>query len=91
MTLAAGKYRFEGKLRLQEVTTAEDDPRSGAGLRISKGAMPAKLSGSSDLRPFQHTFEVEESAAHVELVCELKATGGEAWFDANSLRLVQLR
>jgi hypothetical protein len=27
----------------------------------------------------------------VELVCELRASGGEAWFDAESLRLERIR
>jgi spore coat protein CotH len=89
--LPAGRYSFEGKLRLLGVTITDGDQRSGAGLRISKGVMPPKLSGTQDWQSFQHTFDIAEKAADVELVCELKATAGEAWFDADSLRLRQVR
>lgn len=88
--LAPGKYEFQGKLRVFNVTITEGDARSGAGLRISKGPMPRKLTGSSTWTEFNYAFEVDGRGAEVELVCELKATAGEARFDAASLRLVQV-
>jgi hypothetical protein len=90
VVLAAGDYLFEGKLRLMGITVAEGDARSGAGLRIS-GDMPRKLSGTSDWQDFKYPFKVDGNGASVELVCELKATAGEVWFDAGSLRLVRRR
>ncbi len=90
VVLAPGQYRFEGRVRVVGVTVAEGDTRSGAGLRISKGTMPPKLTGTADWKLFQSAFPVEK-ASEVELICELKATAGEAWFDATSLRLVQVR
>jgi hypothetical protein len=89
--LDPGRYQFEGRMALKGVTVAEGDTRSGAGLRISKGAMPRKLSGTCDWKPYGYAFEVGDQGADVELICELKATAGEVWFDASSLRLVRLQ
>jgi hypothetical protein len=87
VVLPEGQYRFEGRLRLQGVRTDGDDPRGGAGLRISKGAMPVKLTGSTDWTNFAYDFAIEENPTAVELICELRATAGEAWFDRGSLHL----
>ena len=35
-------------------------------------------------------FTAPELEQEVELVCELRASGGEAWFDAASLKLTRL-
>jgi len=90
VVLAAGRYQLEGRLRLSGVVIEAGDDRGGAGLRISKGTMPRKLTGTSDWRDFQYSFTVTEETADVELVCELRALKGEAWFDPSSLRLVRL-
>lgn len=90
LMLPRGKYQFEGRVRLSGVTVADGDTRSGAGLRISK-SMPKKLTGTTDWRPYKFLFEVTEPASDIELICELKATAGEALFDANSLRLVRVQ
>jgi spore coat protein H len=89
--LAPGKYQFEGRVRVIGVAIAPGDNRSGAGLRVSKGNMPPKLSGTTDWKESKYPFEVASPGADVELVCELKATAGEAWFDASSLRLVRVQ
>ncbi len=52
--------------------------------------MPRKLTGTSDWTDFRYPFTVQEETSDVELVCELRATRGEAWFDAGTLRLVRL-
>jgi hypothetical protein len=88
--LAAGQYRFEGKLRLQDVVVQQGDARSGAGLRVSKAPMPRKLNGTTDWVDFVYAFQVEDDTTEVELICELKALHGEAFFDAGSLRLVRM-
>ncbi len=36
-------------------------------------------------------FEVASPLDSIELVCELRATQGEAWFDTDSLVLVRLK
>jgi spore coat protein H len=88
--LDQGRYQFEGRLRLNGVSIDDGDQRGGAGLRISKSSMPRKLTGTLPWTEFSYPFEVDEAGTDVELVCELRATTGEAWFDPASLRLLRL-
>jgi hypothetical protein len=90
VALAPGRYQFEGRVKLMGVTVDGEDQRGGAGLRISKGAMPRKLAGTSEWKDYKYPFEVDDQASEVELICELRATAGEAWFDAGSLKLVRM-
>jgi spore coat protein H len=89
VTLRAGRYRFEGRLRVNGVVIDPGDNLGGAALRISKGATPRKLTGSGDWTEQKYPFTVKQDE-DVELVCELRATKGEAWFDPSSLKLVRL-
>jgi hypothetical protein len=36
-------------------------------------------------------FEVTEGPKEVELICELRASAGDAWFGLDSLKMVQLQ
>ena len=85
--LQEGTYRFEGKIRTSAV---KSEPAQGARIRISRGAMVRGLSGTADWQSASYSFEVSDSGAEVELVCELQASRGEACFDASSLRLVRV-
>ncbi len=85
--LDSGKYRFEARLKTQGVVLNPDDPRAGAGLRISRHRVGQKNSGDRDWAPITFDFEVTEDQSTVELVCELRATQGDVWFDARSLKL----
>lgn len=87
--LDRGQYRLQGKVRLQGVKLAGDDPKAGAGLRISRGKFSRKLSGDMDWTVVPFDFEVQQDRMDVELVCELRATQGKAWFDVASLRLMR--
>jgi hypothetical protein len=89
VVLHAGRYQFEGRLRLDGVAIAPGDTRGGAGLRISKGTMPRKLTGNSQWTDYKYPFTLAQDG-EVELICELRALKGEASFDAASLRLVRL-
>jgi hypothetical protein len=89
IVLGAGRYQFEGRVRVTGVAIDEGDTRGGAGLRISKGIMPRKLIGTSEWTDYVYSFVVEEEATDVELICELRAAKGEARFDPSSLRLVR--
>ena len=65
----------------------------GARLRVT-GALTNPDSGMVGTRPWTPMaigFTVRAETEEVELICELRATGGDAWFDRNSLRLVQTR
>lgn len=88
--LTEGRYQFVGQVRVQDVAVEADDPRGGAGLRISKGPpRPGRLNGTTDWQEFVYEFQ-QEDTSEVELICELRATHGEAWFDLGSLRLARL-
>jgi spore coat protein H len=89
--LEPGKYRFRGQAKAQGIAPQESDMGSGAGLRISGGKRTNKLSGDKDWTPLEYEFEVPGSEGEVELVCELRATKGQVWFDANSLRLARVK
>lgn len=87
LMLEPGTYKFEGDIRVRGVEVGDDS--DGAKLRIS-GARPLRrLSGSTDWRQFTCEFQVE--ADHpIEFVCELRALGGEAWFDAETLHVARV-
>jgi len=88
--LDKGRYRLEGKVRVEGVEIDPADPRgSGVCVRISRGRPPKRLSGTSGWTNLPCEFDVQEGMSHVELVCELRALKGEAWFDAASLKLVR--
>jgi hypothetical protein len=83
--LDEGSYRFEGRIR---TTGVKADPAQGARILIHRGAGPRGMSGTADWQEVSYSFEVPESGAEVEFVCELRASQGEACFDGSSLRLV---
>ena len=85
--LAAGKYRFEARVKTAGVESA---PEQGAGLRISGGTRtaPNAVTGDSDWKPLQ--FEFNTQGGDVVLVAELRASKGEAWFERDSFQLVRI-
>jgi spore coat protein CotH len=91
VTLEPGTYRFQGKIKTRNVRPLGDEQGSGAGLRISRGNMPPQLSGNYDWWNFAYPIKVVEAGFVVELVCELRASRGEAWFDTSTLAVVKLR
>jgi hypothetical protein len=88
--LAPGEYRFEGMARTVGVVPVKDKKGEGAGIRTSQfaSARTNGLSGDANWTKMEFNFQVppgEESER--ELLCELRASKGEAWFDLNSLKL----
>ncbi len=83
--LDAGRYRFHARVKTVGVRDGD-----GVGLRIS-GRDPAGewLAGDSDWRAIDYEFEVPDEGDEVVLVAELRARHGEAWFAADSMRLVR--
>jgi hypothetical protein len=91
--LDGGRYRFEGQARAAGVVPLSDGEKGeGAGLRISGStrARANKLVGESSWRGLEFEFEVAPPGDTVELICELRATRGDVWFDIDSLKLVRL-
>lgn len=83
--LSPGRYRFDA--RVKTIGVGDGD---GAGLRIS-GQDPAGewLAGNSDWKTVHYEFDVSEDVGEVVLVAELRSDRGEAWFAADSLRLIR--
>ena len=92
VTLDGGHYRFEGLARGAGIAPLNGDEKgAGAGLRISGSNRPAadKLVGDVTWTKLAFEFDVAPPLNSVELICELRASRGEVWFDADSLRLVR--
>jgi hypothetical protein len=89
--LERGRYRFEGKVGIAGVKPLVGGQNKGAGLRLSgqKPSQPFDLVGDSPGVRLHYEFEVSQPAEEVELVCELRAQAGDAFFDLESLRLVR--
>ena len=93
MWLEVGRYRIEGSVRTAGVVPTRDEKKGeGAGLRVSGSATPRsnQLSGDSPWQKLAYEFAVPAGADEVDLICELRASAGEVWFDADSLQLVKL-
>jgi hypothetical protein len=86
--LAKGHYRFQAAVRTQGVEALNFGNNKGAGLRVVDGTpvAPYELLGNHTWTNLDRQFEIEVDQ-EVELICELRARAGEAWFDLDSLRL----
>lgn len=89
VALDPGKYRLEARLRTRGVMFPEDDPRAGAGLRVSRHRVGQKNAGDHPWMPVNFDFELAAGQPEIELVCELRALRGEVDFDQASLRVVR--
>jgi spore coat protein H len=86
--LDPGVYRFEGRIKTAGVSAYESSRGQGAGLRISGSRRPNRLTGDTDWKTVAYDFAIG-GMQEVELVCELTAVRGEAWFDLASLKLIK--
>jgi hypothetical protein len=91
--LTEGNYRFEALAKVAGVVSLMNTNKGGgAGIRHSGIRKPRtnKLEGDSAWEKLNYEFElkVEEE---IQLLCELRATQGEVWFDMNSFRLMKLK
>jgi hypothetical protein len=87
--LNQGKYRLEAKVKTENVAALNDQSGSGAGIRLSGSGRTNMLDGTKDWTTLTHQFEIGEAQREVELVLELRATAGQAWFDTQHLVLVK--
>ncbi len=88
--LPPGRYRFEGVIRTSGVKPLKFGKNHGAALRVFGAGTPRSRSllGDCAWSPLNVSFQTEAREAEVDLVCELRASAGEAAFDLKSLRLV---
>ena len=87
--LAKGRYRFQAAVCTKGVEALNFGRNHGAGLRIVGGSStpPYNFVGDHDWTRLEQSFEIQADQ-EVELICELRARAGDAWFDLESLRLV---
>jgi len=89
--LTRGRYRFAGKVRVKAVEPLGYGVHQGAGLRLSGSRRKcADLVGNSSWQELETEFEIDSQAEQVELICELRASRGEAWFELDSLRVLRV-
>ncbi len=90
--LDVGQYRLEGAVRSAGVAPVKDQKGEGAGVRISGSQQPRPnaVSGNAPWTKVAYEFSVPSATEETELVCELRATKGEVWFDLGSLKLVRV-
>ncbi len=86
--LPSGRYTLSGRVKTKQLNPVQDDRGRGAGLRIGGGARHNTVTATTDWTPVTHEFELSE-ARGVELVAEIRANAGEAWFDLGSLHLTR--
>jgi hypothetical protein len=90
--LKRGRYCFRGNARAISVTALPFGKSQGASLRVAGRTQHSlELMDTTDWTELGTSFEVRESEEEVVLICQLRASRGEAWFDKNSLRLVRER
>jgi hypothetical protein len=89
--LPLGQYRFEGLAKTASVEPLAFGKNHGVMLRVTQvpAARPPPLLGTQPWKTLQVLFETTEREQEVELVCELRGRKGTAWFDLDSLRMVQ--
>ena len=91
MLLPAGVYKLQARARVTEVAAIAEPSGAGAGVRLSGGQRTNKLEGTTDWTNIEHEFTVSAPTQEVELVAELRATKGKAWFDANSIQIAKVK
>jgi CotH protein len=90
--LAPGRYRFEARVRVSDVRPLNFGTHRGAGLRIAgQDRQSDDLVGTSSWRALSSECDVGVGRPEVEFICELRASSGEAWFDSDSTRVVQVK
>jgi hypothetical protein len=90
--LEQGEYQFTGRLRTEGLQFDDTITRGGVTLRLSGDREPRMLAGAPEWTTFRYDFAVSGPAdglTDVELLCEMRASRGRVWFDANSLKLIR--
>jgi hypothetical protein len=91
VVLPPGKYHFAGRFRTKGVEPDDARLAPGAGLFVTGDAPRKTTTGDSGWHEDVRPLAVKGGPLEVDLVCQLRANAGEAWFDADSLVLVRER
>ena len=87
--LPHGTYVFRALVRAEEVLSIRDEWGSGAGLRTSIEGRVNRVAGTTGWRELVCPIDVPGDSREMDLVIELRAKQGEAWFDRGSIRLIR--
>ncbi len=90
LLLPRGRYRFVARVRTAGVIPVPDDQAAGAGIRIAGTGRADEVVGTTAWRELSQEIDIPEDRRAVELVLELRARSGRAWFDRESLRLERI-
>jgi spore coat protein H len=89
--LKQGRYRFEGKVMTEGVTPLTVGKVHGGTLRLlGRTRTAGDMLGDKAWQNLEAVFEVSSPEEEVDVICELRASKGDAWFDLDSLRLIEL-
>lgn len=86
LQLPAGRYTFSANVKSSGLTALKDNRGAGAGLRLGGGSRTNGLAGTTGWKKVTHDFELP-TGRDLELVAEIRANAGEAWFDLDSLKV----
>ena len=86
--LDTGEYQFIGRLRTEGLQFDDNVTLGGVTLRISGDRNPKMLTSAPDWTAFTYNFSVTD-LTDIELLCELRASRGRVWFEADSLKLTR--
>ena len=89
--LTHGVYRFEARVRCENVSLAPNDRYGGVRVRASGSRLTGTLTGTRNWTQMSAEIFVTQPVSEVELSCELRAVTGRAWFDEESLRLIKIK
>jgi hypothetical protein len=87
--LEPGAYRLIARAQSTDLAALNDGKGEGAGIRISGTQQPRKNKVLSTSPAKDLTFDFTAPGGEVELICELRATGGEVVFERSSLKLLR--
>ncbi len=90
--LPRGEYVLTARIRTSGVVRLPNEAvtrGTGAGVRVSQDPRNHQVLGDADWQLVSHEITVGGEMGEYELVCELRAARGEAWFELDSLRLAR--
>jgi hypothetical protein len=84
VNLPPGSYHFRGRAKMENARG-----RGGVCLRISGSKSRMEQPEDGSWVDLEFPIEIEGGLGVVELVCEFQSMGGDAWFDQDSLQVIQ--
>lgn len=88
--LGRGRYRVETNAKVSGVVPLKGDLLRGVTVHRQGEPAMQRLTGSQNWIPIADEFDIKEDQQQLELVLEIRAKYGQAWFDRDSLKLIRL-